>query len=110
MCKKHTHALKLLFKLDHVFAVGNSEIVIWILRLNDLVIRGCSSDGQNVGGSGGPLCVSDFLHGGRHCFPAKCSIFGLLWRNVFEFDDGREGSPQMGLYTGNVGRLEGRAG
>lgn len=57
----HTHALELLLEVSHVFAVGNAEVVVGIIRLRDAVGGRGSAEGENGGGAMGALGVADFL-------------------------------------------------
>lgn len=56
-----THALELFLKVGHVFAVGNTEVVVGVILLGDAV-GGCGgAEGENGGGAMGTLGVADFL-------------------------------------------------
>lgn len=43
MLIERTHALELLLEVGHVFAVGNAEVVVRVIRLGDTVGGGGSA-------------------------------------------------------------------
>ena len=58
----HTHALDFLFEMSQVIAVGNTEVVIWIIGLGNAVGRSGGADGEDGGGAAvRALGVVDFV-------------------------------------------------
>ena len=61
-----THSFELLFELRLVLAVGNAEVVVGIVVLEDDIGGSGSADGEHSCGAFGPLSSPDLLELGGH--------------------------------------------
>lgn len=59
----HTQELELLFEISHVLAVGDPEVIVRIISLDDTIGRRCRADGEDGRQALGSLSLSNLLHG-----------------------------------------------